>query len=86
MSHYYELIAEHPDKNEHLPQSITVVFEDFDEAVVYAEEHNIEYITEIGGSWDEVKKCWWCEEWTPSSDMNTNDLCYTCESYLKSRC
>jgi hypothetical protein len=65
---------------------MTVAFEDFDEAVAYAEEHNIEYITEIGGSWDEFKKCWWCQEWVTSSDMNINDLCYQCESYLNSRC
>ena len=62
-----------------------IAFEDFDEAVAFANENDVDLISEIGGSWDDFRKCWFCGEWVPESDLNKNDLCYHCESYLISR-
>ena len=40
-----------------------VGFETLDNAIEYAEANGADLICEVGGSWDEYKKCWWCGEW-----------------------
>ena len=62
-----------------------IAFDDFDDATAYADAHGATLICEIGGSWDDFAKCWWCDNWVPVSDMNKNSLCSHCESYLMSR-
>ena len=49
------------------------------------ESHGCDLIAEIGGSWTEFKKCWFCDKWVDITTMNKNDLCDHCESYLISR-
>ena len=56
-----------------------------EDAIKYADENGADLICEIGGSWDEFRKCWFCEEWVPTSELNKNDLCDHCENYLISR-
>lgn len=60
-------------------------FPDINSAIEYAERNGYDLICEIGGSWDEYKKCWFCEEWKSTSELNRDSLCDHCESYLISR-
>lgn len=62
-----------------------IAFDDLDDAIAFADENDIELISEIGGAYDDYMKCWFCGDWSPVGDMNNNDLCYRCESYLISR-
>ena len=59
--------------------------ETLDDAIQYAESHECDLIAEIGGSWTEYKKCWFCGEWVDITTLNKNDLCDHCENYLISR-
>ena len=61
----------------------TLAFDTLDEAIAFANENDCTTICEIGGSWDEYEKCWFCQEWR--CDTNTQGLCEHCESYLISR-
>ena len=67
-----------------LPAGV-VGFDDLESAIEYAAANGADLICEIGGSWEEFRKCWFCEEWVPTSELNKNDLCEHCESYLISR-
>lgn len=67
-----------------LPNGVTA-FDDLDSAIEYAEANGCDLICEVGGSWDEYRKCWFCEEWKSTAELNKNDLCEKCENYLISR-
>lgn len=62
-----------------------IEFPDIESAIEFAEKNGFDLICEIGGSWDEFKKCWFCEEWISTSELNRDNLCDHCESYLISR-
>lgn len=54
-----------------------------DEAIEYAEKNGIATIQEIGGCWEEYEKCWFCEEWFATSELNVNNECSRCESAIR---
>ena len=58
-------------------------FDSLEQAIEYAEKHNIKTIQEIGGSWAEYEKCWFCEEWFDVSELNTNNECSRCETAIR---
>jgi hypothetical protein len=58
-------------------------FDTLDEAIDYAEKHNITTIQEIGGCWEEYEKCWFCEEWFAVSELNVNNECSRCEASIR---
>ena len=62
-----------------------LAFDTLEDAIEYASAHGVTLISEIGGSWDDYSKCWFCEEWVPVSEMNRENLCNHCENYLISR-
>ena len=76
--HYYEVNCTEENR---LPACDTE-FPDLETAIEYAETHGYDLICEIGGSWDEFKKCWFCEEWKSTSELNRDNLCDHCESYF----
>lgn len=66
--------------------SCTVVeFDNWEDAEQYANDNGATLICGTGDDWDDYKKCWFCGEWKPTSEMNKDDLCEHCEMYLKSR-
>lgn len=76
MQHYYETST----------QGEIQAHSTLEEAIEFAEQNNCEIIAEIGGSWDEYQKCWWCEEWVPTTDFNIGcSVCEHCEQAIKSR-
>lgn len=77
MKTYYEI--------EHKESGGVIGFEDLENAIEYAESNECGLICEVGGSWTEFKKCWFCGEWVDVTEMNDNDLCNHCENYLISR-
>lgn len=74
--HYYEI--EHKNGG-------VIAFDTLEEAIQYAEENGATLICEIGGAWNEFKKCWFCEEWKTTDELNKDNLCDHCENYLISR-
>ncbi len=79
--HYYEVDSTTENK---LP-TCYIEFPDIDSAIEYAEQNGYDLICEIGGNWNEYKKCWFCEEWIDTAELNRDNLCEHCESYLISR-
>lgn len=71
--HYFETV--HHDPGEDF--STVTSHATLDEAIEYANQHRTPYIYEIGGSWLELRKCDFCKEWIPVSEM-TQDLCNDC--------
>ena len=85
--HYYEVV-----KRDDLAPSDGVDWkgacyacDTFDEAVQIAESVGAELISEIGGSWEEFAKCWFCEEWQPITEINNNGCCDRCARAIWSR-
>ena len=81
--HYYETIDRQAINDGNAGGLIG--FDTLEEAIQYAEENDIEIICEIGGAWDEFKKCWFCGEWKSTDELNNDNLCEHCENYLISR-
>lgn len=76
MEHYFETYEE----------NLTTAHDTLDEAIKYAEAHNIEIICEIGGSWGEYKKCEFCGEWDLLYEIDKNNgICDYCRMALWSR-
>lgn len=68
---------------------IIALHETFEDALEYIEKTSAapNRIEEIGGSWDVFKKCNFCGEWTPTTELNDNGFCDHCEWYTtKGRC
>ena len=78
--HYYE--TTHYEPGDTYPTA--TAHDTLENAIEFAETHNITTISEIGGNWDEWEKCWFCGEWFPVSDLNTNNECFQCEQAIKS--
>lgn len=58
-------------------------FDSLEDAIEFAEENGITTIQEIGGCWTEFEKCWFCEEWFDTNELNTNNECSRCESAIR---
>ena len=82
---YYETVqrADENPKDGIDYKGILVAHDTLEEAIEYAEKHNIKTIQEIGGSWAEYEKCWFCEEWFDVSELNTNNECSRCEASIR---
>ena len=91
MMHYYEVynVTHSGDTDadgiDYKGSCEAVAFDTLEEATEYADANGNNFIAEIGGSWTEYKKCWFCEEWHDITTLNRNDLCDHCENYLISR-
>lgn len=55
-----------------------------EEAITFADAHEITIICEMGGNWDEFEKCEFCGEWFTSEELNEEKLCFYCEQAIKS--
>lgn len=63
-----------------------VAFDTFEEAEEFANANGCDLIAEIGGSWDEWKKCEFCGGWDLVYTIdNNNGICERCELALYSR-
>ena len=68
-------------------------FATLDEAIAYADDHIIPNATdpdavticEIGGAWDDFRRCWWCGDWYPDYDLRGTGICEYCEMAIDSR-
>lgn len=49
-----------------------------EEAIAHADKHGYELISEIGGSYTDYGKCWFCGEWYDVNDLIADDTCYRC--------
>lgn len=74
MKPYYEVI--HNDGNEF---PVAHSFTELDDAINFADDHGINYISEIGGYWNDLEKCEFCHEWFCSTDLNKDGLCDRCQ-------
>ena len=65
---------------------IIALHETFEDALEYIEKTSAapNRIEEIGGSWDVFKKCNFCGEWTPTTELNDEHICTYCEQAIKS--
>ena len=73
MKHYYETNHRNPgDEFETLTAHDTL-----EDAITFAEAHAIPTIYEIGGSWDEYGRCWFCGEWYPVIELD-RETCRGC--------
>lgn len=75
--HYYETTSREGNK--------VCAFDTLEEAIEYANDNDGAIISEIGGSWEDFEKCWFCGEWVSSSEINKDSLCWRCELALRSR-
>lgn len=82
---YYETVHSSGDNPEDGIdyKGILVAHDTLEDAIDYAEQNGIETITEIGGSWTEYEKCWFCGEWFDVNELNTNNECSRCEAAIK---
>lgn len=63
-----------------------VAFETLDEAIAFADENDCNLICEMGGSWDEYKKCEFCGDWGLIYEIDQNNgICERCSLALYSR-
>ena len=58
-------------------------FHSLEEAINFADKHGSELICEIGGSWMEYGKCWFCGEWFGVSELNSENECSRCEDAIR---
>ena len=56
-----------------------VEFDEWEAAEEYTNANGCGLICEIGGSWDEYEKCWFCENWYPRNELDRDGLCDRCE-------
>ena len=56
-----------------------------DEAIAFAEANGCDFIYEIGGSYTEYQKCWFCEEWIDVTDIIGTGVCTKCDMAFKSK-
>ena len=75
--HYFSAI----DKNGELLH----VYGTLEDAIENAETRSqIAAIEEIGGNWDTYRKCGFCYEWTPETELDEDDICTYCLQAIKS--
>lgn len=64
---------------------VTHAHDTLEEAIEFAEANGIETICEIGGTWDEYQKCWFCGEWYTSAEIEKSGVCWRCKLAIWSR-
>lgn len=74
MEHYYEVQCE-PG----VVQSVGTL----ENAILFADRFGYTKISEIGGNWADYEKCWFCEEWYESTELNSNGVCCRCDIAIK---
>lgn len=79
MKLYFETV-----ENDGCEYPLTVAHDTIEDAIEYADTHEVTHIYEIGGSWDEFEKCGFCGEWFPSNELNKEGDCFYCEQAIKS--
>lgn len=85
MNHHYEFTIETTEGTPELSRALLYIFDTLEDAIERADALKATTIYEIGGSWDEYMKCWFCGEWFPVSELNfensTTDegLCNQCK-------
>lgn len=55
-----------------------------EEAIERANEYGLDEIEENGGNWETWRRCWFCGEFFPESDLNEEGECLFCEQAIKS--
>ena len=60
-------------------------FDTLEEAEAFADEIGVDFISEIGGAFDEYIKCEFCGEWELSTSFDTSDFCERCREAIWSR-
>ena len=82
METYFETITPETDQN-----ALTACFirahETLEDAIKWAESHNITTISEIGGCWSEYEKCEFCGDWFDTNELNTKNICERCAVAIK---
>ena len=63
---------------------LTVAHDTMEAAIEYADTHEVTYIYEIGGNWDEFEKCAFCGEWVASYELDKDGFCEMCLVALRS--
>lgn len=58
-------------------------FHSLDAAIEYADKNECTKISEVGGSWVEYGKCWFCGEWFDICELNAGDECSRCEAAIR---
>ena len=76
---YYETV--HTEPGDMFPT--VTAHETIDDAIAFADAHGIDYITEIGGNWEEFGKCAFCGEWRNYWELNKAGECELCEMTIK---
>ena len=59
-------------------------FATIEEAIEFADANECEVIAEIGGSWDEFKKCWFCGDWFTVGELISTGVCARCAQAIES--
>ena len=60
------------------PLGEIVAHENLESAMEYADTHDIDLISEIGGDWRDFIKCAFCGEWFESEELDENCNCERC--------
>ena len=87
--HYYEAYKVTPsgetdaDGIDYKGSCEAVAFDTLEEAIEFANNNGVTFISEIGGNWEEYMKCWFCEEWYSSTEINSVGVCERCEVAIK---
>ena len=58
-------------------------FPALEDAVIFADENGSKLISEVGGSWTDYGKCWFCEDWYDVCDINRGGTCSRCERCIE---
>ena len=61
-------------------------FDSLDDAIIFADNNGAKIISEVGGSWTDFEKCWFCEEWFDSCELNSGGTCGRCEVAIEDHC
>ena len=79
MKHYYE--TTHNDGN-NFP--VLTAHDTIEDAIEFANAHEIKTIYEIGGAFSEFEKCEFCGEWYTLEELNRG-ICWRCGLAIRSR-
>ena len=78
MQEYFETVHNEPGQD--FPT--TTAHDDLESAIEFAEAHNI---PTIYGEYDTYEKCWFCEQWIPICEIQSDGACDMCHLEFRSR-
>ena len=59
--------------------AVATAHDTLEDAIEFAEAHDIKIVSEIGGNWVEYERCLFCGEWyTTDEFLHDNDPCKRC--------